>query len=327
MWVLFIDCLSKAVIARIMSKTLRLIATSAALLLTCLSVTAPARPTRPAVRAAAPVTPPVAGLARPALWKISDHDTTIYLFGTIHALPKGVNWFGGPIATAFDSSQELVTEIAGNDATDVAALTARLAVLPEGQTLRGRLSDSERKAFEGALAQNGLPANAYDRFEPWFAAVALSNLPLMKAGYDASSGVEAALDAKAKALNRPHIGLETPEYQLGLFDALSDETQKAYLNEIVKHTPTIASELIAIVEQWKRGNAEKLAELMNADEDDPRMIEALLTNRNRAWAAWIKTRMDQPGKVFLAVGAGHLAGKDSVLEQLQKLGFTVTRLQ
>jgi uncharacterized protein YbaP (TraB family) len=306
----------------------RAIAVWLTVLLTGLSVSAPAREAaRPGAHARAPVAAAAPALARPALWKVSDHDTTIYLFGTIHALPKGVNWFAGPIATAFDTSDELVTEIAGSDATDVQALTARLAVLPAGQSLRDKLSASERAAFEGALAHNGLAAEAYDRYQPWFAAVALSNVPLMKAGYEPSSGVEALLDTKAQALKRPHTGLETAEYQLGLFAALPAETQKNYLNEIVKHTPTIAAELIQIVDEWKRGNAEKLAELMNADEDDPYLVAVLLTNRNHAWAQWIKSRMARPGKVFLAVGAGHLAGRGSVLDQLRAVGFTATRLQ
>ena len=303
-----------------MNKLVRLVVAWAMVLLASLSVTASARQAaRPAVQAAP--------LAQPALWKVADEDTTIYLFGTIHALPPNVRWFDGPIAAAFQASDELVTEIAGNDPARVAALTARIAMLPEGKTLRGELGERDRKAFERALAFHGLPPAAYDRFEPWFAAVALANLPLTNAGYDQAAGVEATLDAQAKTLKRPHIGLETPEYQLGLFDTLPVETQRKYLNGIVEHTPTIAGELIAIVEAWKRGNAERLSQLMNADEDDPLMVETLLTGRNRAWAQWIKGRMDKPGKVFLAVGAGHMAGKGSVLEQLQHLGFTATRLQ
>jgi uncharacterized protein YbaP (TraB family) len=307
-----------------MTQLFRATAAWASLLLAVLSVSAAARDTAPPPARA--VTQPGA-LARPALWKVSDRDTTIYLFGTIHALPKGVTWFAGPIAAAFDTSDELVTEIAGSDTANVQALTARIALLPAGQSLRDGLSAGDRKAFEAALAFNGLPADAYDRFEPWFAAVALSNVPLMKAGYEPANGVEAQLDTRAEALKRRHIGLETPEYQLGLFDALPAQTQKNYLNEIVKHTPTIAGDLIAIVDEWKRGNAAKLAELMNADEDDPYLVAVLLTNRNHAWAQWIKQRMDRPGKVFLAVGAGHLAGRGSVLDQLRALGFTATRLQ
>jgi uncharacterized protein YbaP (TraB family) len=307
-----------------MTKLFRLFATPiasvAAMLISFLSVTAPAR------EATAPVAEG-ASLARPALWRISDHDTTVYLFGTIHALPPGVHWFAGPIAAAFQESDELVTEIAGSEAADVQALTVRLALLPPGQSLRDGLSHGERMAFEAALAHHGLPSQAYDRFKPWFAAIALSNLPLIKLGFTPASGAEALLAAQAKAANRPHTGLETAEYQLGLFDGLPPTTQRTYLSEVVKHTPTIAEELLAVVEEWKGGNPDKLAELMNADQDDPHMVAVLLTNRNHAWAQWIEQRMEAPGTVFMAVGAGHMAGTGGLLDQLDRLGFTATRLQ
>jgi uncharacterized protein YbaP (TraB family) len=306
-----------------MSKTFRPIATWFAVLLACLSVTAPARQTRPATRAAIPVAP----LAMPALWKISDADTTIYLFGTIHLLPKGLRWFAGPIETAFNSSQEFVSEIGETDPARVQAVMVEKAFLPPDKSLRGLLSPSEKAELEKALSGNKLAPDSLDRFEPWYAGVYLSTVPLLDAGYSAANGVEATLEAKAKVLKQRRVGLETIEYQLGLFDTLPADVQRNYLVEIAKHSPTIRAQLTEMVEQWKRGNAEKLAELMNADEDDPHMVEVLLTGRNRAWAKWIKERMDEPGKIFLAVGTGHLAGKDSVLEQLKTLGFTVTRLQ
>lgn len=307
-----------------MTKLFRMITTWALLLLASLSVTASARPpARPAARAAVPVVP----LARPALWKIQDADTTIYLFGTIHLLPKGLRWFAGPIESAFDSSDEFVSEIAETDPVAVQRVMIEKAFLPPDQTLRGLLSQSEKAALEKALAGNKLPLNAVDRFEPWYAGVYLSTVPLLSAGYSAENGVEAALEVRSKTLGKRRVGLETIEYQLGLFDTLPADVQRRYLAEIAKHSPTIGAQLTDMVEQWKRGNAAKLAELMNADEDDPHMVEVLLTGRNRAWSQWIKARMDRPGKVFLAVGTGHLAGKDSVLEQLTALGYTVTRLQ
>lgn len=307
-----------------MTKLSRLIAAWALLLLASLSVTASARPpARPVARAAAPVVP----LARPALWKIQDADTTIYLFGTIHLLPKGLRWFAGPIERAFDTSDEFVSEIAESDPAVVQRVMIEKAFLPPDQTLRGLLGPAEKTALEKALAGNKLPLNAVDRFEPWYAGVYLSTVPLLSAGYAAENGVEATLEARSKVLGKRRVGLETIEYQLGLFDTLPADVQRRYLAEIAKHSPTIRAQLTQMVEQWKRGNAAKLAELMNADEDDPHMVEVLLTARNRAWSQWIKARMDRPGKVFLAVGTGHLAGKDSVLEQLTALGYTVTRLQ
>lgn len=307
-----------------MTKLFRQIAACTLVLLASVSVSASARPAqRPVVRATAPV----ATLARPALWKIQDEDTTIYLFGTIHLLPKGVHWFGGPIESAFNTSDEFVSEIAESDPAALQRVMIEKAFLPQDQTLRGMLNPAERALLEKALTGNKLPLNAVDRFEPWYAGVYLSTVPLLSAGYAAENGVEATLEARSKLLGQHRVGLETVEYQLGLFDSLPADVQRRYLSEIAKHSSTIRAQLTEMVEQWKRGNAAKLAELMNADEDDPHMVAVLLTGRNRAWSQWIKARMDRPGKVFLAVGTGHLAGKDNVLEQLTALGYKVTRLQ
>jgi uncharacterized protein YbaP (TraB family) len=300
-----------------MTALFRLIVTALAALAACLALPAQARP---APRAAA-------AAVRPALWKLSDADTTIYLFGTIHALPKGVNWFNGEVARAFNGSDELVTEILQSGGGSAGAATLAKALLPQGQTLRGLMSQAQRGAYEKALTDLGLKNDSFDRFEPWYAAVALSTLPLLRAGYAADNGVDVALDARAAAAKRRHVALETMEFQLGLFDGLPMDVQVRYLAEIVEHMPTLRSELTEMVAQWRAGNAAKLAELMNADEDDPVLVERLILARNRTWAQWIKTRMERPGTVFLAVGAGHLAGKGSVQEQLAALGFTTSRVQ
>jgi uncharacterized protein YbaP (TraB family) len=265
--------------------------------------------------------------ARPALWKVADDDTTIYLFGTIHALPAGIDWFGGPILQAFDGSQELVTEITETDPLEMQQIVLRHAVLPQGQSLRGLLSPEEKASYEKEMGALGLPVQAFDGYEPWYAAIALSTLPLIRSGYAAENGVEQALDARAKALGHPHTALETAEYQIGLFDSLPLDAQKRYFAEVVEKLPTVAGELSQIIAAWRTGDAENLARLMNADEDDPALIELLLINRNKAWAGWIKHRLDKPGAVFVAVGAGHLAGPGSVQEQLAAKGITAERLQ
>lgn len=124
-----------------------------------------------------------------------------------------------------------------------------------------------------------------------------------------------------------HSALETPEYQLGLFDSLSLASQQGYLREVALNSGSIASDLAKMIAAWKTGNALRLAKLINADQRDPELSEALLIGRNRHWADWIKQRLTSPGKVFLAVGAGHLAGHDSVQEQLAKQGIIATRVQ
>lgn len=264
---------------------------------------------------------------RPALWKVADADTTIYLFGTIHALPAGLTWFDGRVADAFARSQELVTEIAGGQDEDLQAIVLDKAMLPAGKSLRSLLTAEDGRDYEAALQTQGLPAQAFDPFEPWYAAVGLSTLPMLKSGYDRNNGVEARLEAEAKARALPHTGLETAAYQLGLFDALPLDVQTRYLNEVVDNLPTLQADLGKMIVAWKTGDAEELARLMNAAEDDPALVDALLTNRNRAWAGWIDHRLTQPGTVFVAVGAGHLAGKGSVQEFLASQGHPVTRVQ
>jgi uncharacterized protein YbaP (TraB family) len=293
----------------------RLLARFAAALLVLLPIATPAEETAPP--------PPV----HPALWKVADADTTIYLFGTVHVLPAGIDWYGGKVAAAFEGSQELVTEILDTDGSDSHDLMIAQASLPEGQSLRAMLSADDRARYEAALAGLGMPAQVLDGYEPWLAALILSIAPLDKAGFASDNGVDKALEVRAKARGLARAGLETYQYQLGLFDSLPLATQKVYLAQVVKDMPTVMAEIGRMTEAWKRGDADGLARIMNAQEDFPGMFEILLLNRNKAWAGWIKQRMKQPGTVFLAVGAGHLAGPGSLQEQLAAQGMTAERVQ
>ncbi|MDE2435073.1 MAG: TraB/GumN family protein [Sphingomonadales bacterium] len=282
---------------------------------------APSRAAPAAVEASADM------LAHPALWKVADEDTTIYLFGTIHLLPKGIDWFSGPLAQAFTQSGELVTEIPEYADTETALAVMKHGMLPPGQSLRATMTKRERARFGGAMRQLGLAEEAFDRFRPWYAAVIMATLPLQRRGYDLQNGVETQLSERNKALAHPRSGLETLEYQLGLFDTLSPKVQKRYLFEIIDSLPTLDKEVQGMVASWSKGDAAALADLLNAQQDDPAMVKALLYNRNKTWAAWIRNRLARPGTVFIAVGAGHLGGKGSVQDELAKVGIASTRVQ
>ena len=278
-----------------------------------------------------PIAPKLEQLApqplSPALWAVRDEDTTIYLFGTIHALRPGTSWFGGKVEQAFAESGTLVTEIADAGGTDVAQTLLGNALLPEGRSLRGLMSGADRAAFDAALAKAGIPAVAIDRFKPWYAAVVLSTLPLLRAGFKLEEGVELQLASRARAAGKSQQALETAAYQLGLFDALPQANQLAYLRQVVASLDTVTTQVDTLVGEWGEGDADGLALAMNSEEVDAGLTEALLTRRNKAWAEWIDTRLDQPGTVFVAVGAGHLAGPGSVQEQLSARGVVSTRVQ
>lgn len=269
-------------------------------------------------------TPPAGALPGPALWQVADADTTIYLFGTVHALPKDKPWFDARIGRAFAASDELVTEIDIADAAISSQSLQAAAVLPEGQSLRDMMAPADRMEYESALVTLGLPVEALDRMEPWFAAMTLSLLPLLRSGYDTQSGVEMALGGRAGDKKRG--ALETVEEQIMLFDGLPVEAQLSFLDQTVEQIPRATSSLDAMVAEWLEGDAAALANLMNAELTDPVLYARLLTERNRNWAGWIENRLEQPGTVFIAVGAGHLAGAESVQQQLRERGIKVKRI-
>lgn len=264
---------------------------------------------------------------RPAMWKIADRDTTIYLFGTIHILPEGTDWFTGPVKDAFDSSDLLVTETKVDSPDSLQKLFIEKGIRTDGTALRANLPADERAAFEKALADIGLPVEAFDSFEAWYAGLLLSLLPLKAAGFDKANGVETLIDAKADAVHKARQTLETPEYQIELFDGMPVDSQNRYLGEVLDQLPTLREDVAKVVAAWKAGRADELAKLLNEDESDEAMRKAFITDRNVAWAKWLKTRMAQPGTVFVAVGAGHLAGEGSVQDQLAKAGIKATRVQ
>lgn len=264
---------------------------------------------------------------KPALWVIKDEDTKIYLFGTVHILKPGLNWFDSAVKDAFDESDELVVEMIQPDPVTMASIVNDLAIDKSGVSLRDKLSEEDRLNYEAAMTALDLPVNSFDPYEPWFASVSMSLVPLMKSGYASSSGVESSLLSKAKAQNKKIVGLETPQQQLGFFDNLPEEVQIRFLNFNVATISDMSKGMEDIITHWSNANISALAELMNAGLEEKIVYEALLSNRNANWAAWVDERMKEPGTLFLAVGAGHLAGHDSLQEKLKERNITVKRVK
>ena len=280
-----------------------------------------------AVAAAPPAAATVA--AKPGMWAVKDADTTIYLFGTVHVLKPGLGWFDGAVKQAFDKSDELVLEmVLPEDQAEAAKATMPLAMDQSGTALSAKLDPDALKAYQAALAGLGVPANAFDMFKPWFAAVTLSVLPLTKLGYDPAQGAEMQLTAAAKAATKPISGFETLEEQLGFFDSVPEDGQIAFLNATVKDIDKLGPTLDTMVGQWSKGDTDNLAATMNESMvATPELTKILLWDRNARWADEIKARMDKPGTVFVAVGAGHLAGQKSVQDYLKERGLQVARVQ
>ncbi len=273
--------------------------------------------------------PAVEASGHPALWKVADEDTTIYLFGTVHLLPDGVNWYSGDVKTALSTADELVTEIdmSPEAMAGMQSMVMKMAMLPEGTTLRSLMNEEQRATYEAGLARFGLPAAALDPFEPWMAALQLANIAYAKAGLTPDKGVELNLASKLKE-GAGRDALETVEFQLGIFDTLPQDAQLEYLLETIDQFEEVGPMLQKVVEEWSVGDVAAVAELVNEPlEEEPVLADRLLYQRNSNWAKWIDKRLDRPGVVFMAVGAGHLAGTKSVQDALEAEGIEIVRVQ
>jgi len=265
--------------------------------------------------------------ADPALWVVKDADTTIYLFGTVHVLKPEIVWFDDEVKAAFDRSNELVLEMVEPPPAQMAGHIAKIAWNPKGPRTSELLPEKDRADYLAAMKTEKLPLDTLDYFDPWVAAINLSVAPLQRMGYQSEAGAEEVLARAAKASGKPVSGLETAEEQLSYFDGLPQNLQLSYLNATVDELPEMPEQFTRMIQDWSRGNIKAIAREMNSSLDKtPELAQVLLYQRNARWADWIARRMDQPGTVFIAVGAGHLAGKGSVQDELAKRRLKVTRL-
>jgi uncharacterized protein YbaP (TraB family) len=265
----------------------------------------------------------------PAMWVVKDADTTIYMFGTFHMLDGKRDWFNDEVKTAFDKSSELVMEIVmPENQTELQPLIMKYAVDPNGKTLSSKLTPDVKTKLDKELASLGVPAAAMDKMEPWFVSMTLASVGALKLGLKPEHGPESVLTKAAKAGGKSVSAVETVEGQLAMLDGVPEATQVKSLGLTVDQMAKLGETFGPMVNAWSSGDTAALVKLMNAGMgDDPALYKAMLTDRNAKWAEWIGARMAKPGTVFMAVGAGHLAGKDSVQDYLAKKGLKAERVK
>ena len=266
--------------------------------------------------------------ARPALWEVKDLDTTIYLFGTIHLLPQNVQWRTSKFDQAMANSQQLVVEtiIDEKNPTKLMSAMASLGMASGLPPLVERVPVAKRPALQAALKKNGMPPQALDRMKTWAAAFILLGTKFRELGL--GGGVEGVLKGDFSAKGKPIGELESNLEQLTFFDKLPERAQRQLLEGSIEDNKAMTAEFGGMLQAWTRGDVRGIARTFDRDlSESPAMQQALIRQRNSNWSKWIEQRMTQPGAVMIAVGAGHLAGKDSVVEMLKKDGYKVRRLQ
>jgi uncharacterized protein YbaP (TraB family) len=266
--------------------------------------------------------------AEPALWAASSPTATIYLFGTVHMLRQNLPWRSPRIDHAVAESGELWLELA--NASDTAAIAPYIQQYgtDPGHKLSTKLNDTQRARLKTILDHANLSRTDWlEPYRPWMVALLISVNQIRRAGYSAKSGVETILTAEMTDSGRPVRGLETIEDQFHYFATMSPEADVQMLDAAMDDIDSGDDKLNALVAAWQSGDVDTIGKLGDAEmaAKEPDAYQALIVNRNIAWARSLRDRLMQNGVAFVAVGAAHLAGPDSVQAQLDRLGIATRR--
>jgi len=258
-----------------------------------------------ALAAATPAAAPAATSAGapdddPAIFVVHDADTTVYLFGTFHALDGKSDWFNDQVKDAFERSDELVLETLVPEHPSAASFVAppqqlrTSAVTPSASFLA-----STRLAIKAGRSQ----------------------------GMQVGNGADMVLRRVAESEGKPVEGLETMESQIAMFAKLPAGPPVPQTAKPVPPMNGLSQSMAEMQAAWKRGDQRLFVRILGQlERGSPDTYRMMFTERNARWADWIRARMQTPGTVFVAVGAGHLAGKDSVLVRLAELGLPSARV-
>jgi len=264
---------------------------------------------------------------QPPMWVISDADSEITLYPTLHILPPEIDWKSEELFRRLETAEEVWFEILPGSESDPALQQMMMGLgMSPGAALSSKLTQDEVSALKTAIAPLGMPFEIVDQMRPWVVSTFVGIGALIEKGFDPNAGVEKNLIPMAKG--KKFRALETAESQLKMLASLPEETQMKMLRETLNDMEESVDVLKELAADWAQGDVEDLEDelLDEMKRDTPIMYEAIFTRRNKNWADQIETEMKGSGTDFIAVGAGHLVGDDGVPAILKSRGYSVRRL-
>jgi uncharacterized protein YbaP (TraB family) len=262
------------------------------------------------------------------LWTLQGKTNKVYLLGSMHLL-KESEQLPAAIDSAYADADALIMELDMDDLDplQMQQVALELALQPEGRTLQQQLGPKVYEQFVTKTRALGVEPAMLDRFQPWFAAITLVQLQLMKLGFDPEAGVEKRLTRRAAGDSKKIDGLETVREQLEIMARLPDKQQREFLLYSVDDAERTASELDAMLNAWRRGDAAAMAKLLQEGFDEyPDLYRPLTVERNRKWIPQIEQLLGDKDDYLVVVGALHLVGTDSVIDLLERKGYQVKQL-
>lgn len=259
------------------------------------------------------------------MWVIKDKDSTIYLIGTVHLLRHETEWNSAKVKKAITDSSELWLEISDSDnQAGVMPLIQRYGYDKE-KSLSSKLTTAQKDKLAKLATEYNIPLSNVEPMKPWMAALIFAVLPLQKAGYDPNAGVDLFLKTEAEKKGEKIRGFETLEEQTRFFADLPEKDQIAFLEETLDDAKEGISKLDKLANAWIAGDSKTIGDMLVEEmkKEAPGLYQKFVVQRNIRWSEKIKEILSGAGVQLIAVGAGHLAGPESVQEELAKRGVKV----
>lgn len=262
------------------------------------------------------------------LWKIEGNELNkpSYLYGTIHMIDSEDYFLPSGTLSAIDESDRVVFEIDMNEMSDMGSMMSLMgkAFMSDGQTLRDLLNEDEYKLVEDHFSKMGLPLMMLQRIKPAFLTVFAYDIDPNGMENGSIKSYEMEFFKMANDASKPVAGLETIEFQMGVFDSIPYPDQAKMLVDAIKGGNTDDDQFKVMVDMYKAQNINDMVAMISEDESMGGDNEdILLTGRNKNWIP-VMADMMLKDKVFFAVGAGHLAGPNGVINLLRTHGYTLT---
>jgi uncharacterized protein YbaP (TraB family) len=263
------------------------------------------------------------------LWKVTSETGILYVQGSIHVLKTDSYPLAPAIEKAYAASQKLILEVDMAEMTSLGtqAKIMAMAALPEGKTLKTELDTATYQALKKACEKVGLPVNLLEKLKPWFVSTTLTLLKMQKMGFDAKDGLDKHFYDKAMADKKTVMGLESIDFQLNLFDSLSKENPSAFVKKALADLDDAESDVEKLHQAWVDGDLDAMGALMKKSFDTyPEFYQTFVLDRNVRWMKKLNKLLKKSETCMVVVGAGHLPGKDGLLDLLRKKGYTVEQL-
>lgn len=266
--------------------------------------------------------------AEPAFWVVKDKQSTIYLFGTFHALSTDGSWETPKIAKALGESKELWLELVDDDTKTILPLISRYGHDP-AHVLSSLVSSGDLARLDQAAKAAGLPGEAgLEQIRPWLVALTLTAVPFKAAGFSPEDGADHVLRRQAESQGKMLHAFETAEQQIRIFADLPDADQLSLLQSTLDDIGDGPAKIEEMGQAWRNGDVSATEKLF-AEFEKPQykaLYKSLIVDRNRSWADQLAERLKTgQGDIFVAVGAGHLVGPDSLIVDLAKHGIKAER--